>query len=128
MLYIVCRERVTVMAEAPSYVTLKRAAQELGVHVQTLRNWEKSGVIRLVRLPGSGYRRVPVDEIERLQDEMARSQQGVGVQIVPPPEDTESLAKARELAEAVCAELADLEAASTLDEYLESRRGRTWLS
>ena len=116
------------MAEAPSYVTLKRAAQELGVHVQTLRNWEKSGVIRMVRLPGSGYRRVPVDEIERLQDEMARSQQGVGVRIIPPPEDDETWAEARELAEAVCAELAGLETETTLDEYLESRRGRTWSS
>ena len=116
------------MSEAPAYVTLKRAAQTLGVHVQTLRNWEKSGVIRLVRLPGSGYRRVPVDEIERLQGEMFLTRQGAGVQVVPPPDDAESLAEAEELAQAVCAELADLESETTFDEYLESRRGRTWLS
>jgi excisionase family DNA binding protein len=122
------RERMTVMVEAPVCVTLKRAAEALGVHEQTLRNWEKRGVIRMVRLPGSGYRRVPVDKIERLQDEMARSQQGVGVQIVPPPEDDETWAEACELAKAVCAELADLETEATLDECLESRRGRTWLS
>ena len=33
------------MTEARSYVTLKRAAQTLGVHEQTLRNWEKRGVM-----------------------------------------------------------------------------------
>ena len=49
------------MVEAPVYVALKRAAEALGVHEQTLRNWEKRGVIRMIRLPGSGYRRVPVD-------------------------------------------------------------------
>jgi excisionase family DNA binding protein len=116
------------MSDPPAYVTLKRAAQTLGVHVQTLRNWEKSGVIRMVRLPGSGYRRVPVDEIERLRGEMVLSRQDLGVQIVPPPDDAESLAEAEELAQAVCAELADLESETTLDEYLDSRRGRAWLS
>jgi excisionase family DNA binding protein len=116
------------MANAPVYVTLKRAAQALGVHEQTLRNWEKSGVIRMIRLPGSGYRRVPVDEIERLQEEMALSRQDWGVRIVPPLEDDESLAEAQELANAVCSELSGLESETTLDEYLESRRGRTWLS
>jgi hypothetical protein len=69
-----------------------------------------------------------VDEIERLQREMALSQQDLGVQIVPPIEDAESLAQARALADAVCAELAELESESTLDEYLESQRGRTWSS
>jgi excisionase family DNA binding protein len=116
------------MTEAKPYVTLKRAAQTLGVHEQTLRNWEKSGVIRLIRLPGSGYRRVPADEIKRLQEEMALQQQYPGVQIVPPPQDAESLVKAQALADAVCDELSELESETTLDDYMASRRGRTWLS
>jgi hypothetical protein len=116
------------MAEASLYVTLKRAAQTLGVHEQTLRNWEKSGVIRLIRLPGSGYRRVPVAEIERLQAEMTLRQRDPGVQIVPPSHDAESLAEARALADVVCTELSDVELETTLDDYMASRRGRTWLS
>lgn len=116
------------MAEASNYITLRRAAQTLGVHEQTLRNWEKSGLIRLVRLPGSGYRRVSVDEVERIRREMALPQQRSGVQIVPPPVDAESLAQAHVLADAVCARLSGLESETTLDEYLESWRGRTWSS
>ena len=114
------------MPEARACLTLKRAAQTLGVHEQTLRNWEKRGLIRMVRLPGSGYRRVPVEEIERLQGEMASPTPDPGVRIVPPHRDSESLAQARSLADAVCAELADLESTTTLDEFMASRKGRTW--
>ena len=49
-----------------NYLTLKEAAEQLGVHPNTLRNWERRGVIRLERLPGSRYRRVPVYEVRRL--------------------------------------------------------------
>ena len=65
------------MSGTQTYVTLKRAAQALGVHEQTLRSWEKRGLISMVRLPGSGYRRVPVKEIERLErDGSAGTQSG----------------------------------------------------
>ena len=116
------------MSEAQFYVTLKRAAQTLGVHEQTLRNWEQRGLIRLIRLPGSGYRRVPVEEIKRLQEEMAEPTNRLKVRIVPPPQDAESLAQARVLADAVCADLADLENETTFDEFMASRRGRMWSS
>jgi len=116
------------MSETQVCVTLKRAAQVLGVHEQTLRSWEKRGLIRMVRLPGSGYRRVPVQEIERLQTEMASPIRGVGVRIVPPRKDADSLAQARALAETICAELSDLESETTLDEFLASSRGRAWSS
>jgi len=46
-----------------NYLTLKEAAERLGVHPNTLRNWKRRGVIRLARLPGSCYRRVPVYEV-----------------------------------------------------------------
>ena len=49
-----------------NYLTLKEAAEQLGVHPNTLRNWERRGVIRLERLPGSRYRRVPVYEVQRV--------------------------------------------------------------
>jgi DNA-binding transcriptional MerR regulator len=117
------------MSEARPYVTLKRAARALGVHEQTLRSWEKRGLIRMIRLPGSGYRRVPIEEIERLQDEMnTLPAPGSGVRIVPPHRDAESLAQGRALADTVCAELDGLESTTTFDEFMGSLRGRTWSS
>jgi excisionase family DNA binding protein len=59
------------MVSESSTVTMKEAARMLGVHQQTIRSWEKRGLIRLVRLPGSGYRRVPRAEIERLLPQMS---------------------------------------------------------
>ena len=50
------------MTETIAHLTLKHAAQQLGVHAQTLRSWEKRGLIKMFRLPGSNYRRVPVSE------------------------------------------------------------------
>jgi excisionase family DNA binding protein len=55
--------------ESPT-LTIKQAAQMLGVHQQTIRNWERRGLIRLVHLPGSGYRRVLRTEVERLLAQM----------------------------------------------------------
>jgi len=114
------------MAETTTYVTLKRAAKRLGVHEQTLRSWEKRGLIRMVHLPGSGYRRVPVTEIERLQTAMRAAPLASGVRIVSPRRDPDSLAQAKALAEAVQAELVELEADSNLDEFMAESRGRSW--
>ena len=55
------------MEDKGSYLTLKEASERLGVHPNTLRNWERRGVIRLERLPGSRYRRVPVYEVQRVE-------------------------------------------------------------
>lgn len=114
------------MSEKRAYFTLKGAAQALGVHQQTLRNWERRGLIRMVRLPGSGYRRVPAEEVTRLENEMATSTPGSGVQIIPYKRDAESLAEAHVLADTVRGELADLESNTTFDEFISSLRGRTW--
>jgi excisionase family DNA binding protein len=90
------------MGEASVHLTLKRAAQELGVHEQTLRAWEKRGLIRMVRLPGSRYRRVPVEEVERLKREMTSTQAGPAVHSGAPAQDAK-------VTETVQAELADNE-------------------
>jgi MerR HTH family regulatory protein len=45
-------------------------ARILGVHENTVRNWEKRGVLRAARLPGSEYRRFDRGEIERMRAEM----------------------------------------------------------
>lgn len=44
-------------------LSISEAAKRLGVHPNRLREWEKQGLIRPVRLP-SGHRRYPVDEID----------------------------------------------------------------
>jgi len=116
------------MRETLTHLTLKRASLQLGVHEQTLRSWEKRGLIRMVRLPGSGYRRVPVTEVERLRNEMSSTQARPAVRLAPPRRDPEALARAVALAETVRLELAGLEENATLDEVMAARRGRAWLS
>jgi predicted site-specific integrase-resolvase len=50
------------------YVTTKKAKEILGVHVQTLYNWEKKGKIKTMRTPG-GHRLYNVNEyLEKYTD------------------------------------------------------------
>ncbi|CCO07429.1 IS607 family transposase [Desulforamulus hydrothermalis] len=46
-------------------LTISKAAKKLGVHPNSLRNWEKQGLIKPVRSPG-GQRRYSMDELNRL--------------------------------------------------------------
>ncbi|MEX1384657.1 helix-turn-helix domain-containing protein [Hydrogenibacillus schlegelii] len=46
-------------------LSLREAAKTLGVHPPRLREWEKTGLIRQIRLP-SGHRRYPTEEIDRI--------------------------------------------------------------
>jgi len=50
-------------------VGVRQAAEHLGVHENTLRRWEKKGLIRAVKLP-TGVRRFRREDVERLRDEM----------------------------------------------------------
>lgn len=49
-------------------LSLKDAAQRLGVVTPTLLRWERAGKLRTVRTPG-GWRRVPESEVTRLMVE-----------------------------------------------------------
>jgi excisionase family DNA binding protein len=51
-------------------LNVRDTAQALGVHENTIRNWEERGILRAVRLPGSGFRRFAADDVERLRSEM----------------------------------------------------------
>jgi hypothetical protein len=51
-------------------LNVRDTARALGVHENTIRNWEERGILRAVRLPGSGYRRFAVQDVERLRVEM----------------------------------------------------------
>ncbi len=111
-----------------AYMTLKRAAQELGIHQQTLRSWERRGLIRMARLPQSGYRRVPAEEVRRLQMAMMADKLPARVRIEAPSQDADALAEGRRLAELVRSELFVLENETSFDELMQARRGRQWLS
>jgi excisionase family DNA binding protein len=52
------------------FLNVRETAQQLGVHENTVRNWEERGVLRGIKLPGSGFRRFPREEIERMRREM----------------------------------------------------------
>jgi len=118
------------MTEERAYITLKEAARALSVHEQTIRNWGRRGIIRLVRLPGSRYRRVPTSEVARLKAQMAQVEPhtGAGVRLEPPPGDMALIAQGRALAETIKKGLAAVESTTTLDDVMRSLRGRSWLS
>jgi len=54
-------------------LNVRKTAEALGVHENTVRNWEKSGLLRGVKLPGSGFRRFPREEVERMRGELMGS-------------------------------------------------------
>lgn len=49
---------------------VREAAAMLAVSENTVRAWSDKGVLRGYRLPGSGFRRFPREEVERLRREM----------------------------------------------------------
>lgn len=51
-------------------LSVRETARQLGVHENTVRNWESNGIIKAVKLPGSGYRRFDSAEVARLHSEM----------------------------------------------------------
>jgi excisionase family DNA binding protein len=53
-----------------TFLNVRDTARALGVHENTIRNWERQGILRAVRLPGSGYRRFAAQDVERLSAEM----------------------------------------------------------
>ena len=108
------------------YLTLGEAAATLGVHPNTLRNWDRLGRVRLSRLPGSRHRRVPVSEMERLLAQMqAEPPVGAGVHLEPPHSDPARRAEGEKLAATIKQELASVEA-GTLEECMRELRGRSW--
>lgn len=52
------------------YITIKQAAQILGVSTLTLRNWDNTGKFPAGRHPISNYRVYKVEDIEQLMSMM----------------------------------------------------------
>ena len=55
------------------FLNVRETADRLGVHENTVRNWADRKVLRGIKLPGSGFRRFPREEIERMREEMLGS-------------------------------------------------------
>ena len=56
---------------------VREAARRLGIHENTLRRWEQTGLIRAVKLP-TGVRRFRAEDVERLCEEMHRGVDDTG--------------------------------------------------
>lgn len=54
------------MEKITEYLTIKEAAEFLGISPSTLRNWEKQGKLSAHRNPMNGYRLYLKGELERL--------------------------------------------------------------
>ena len=50
----------------PDYVQIKEASALLGVSINTLRNWERNGKLRVYRHPVNNYRRYKRADIAAL--------------------------------------------------------------
>ena len=61
------------MPKLDEYLTIKEAAQYLGVAPNTLRNWGASGKIAMHRNPMNGYRLFHVDELQKLLSTIEKS-------------------------------------------------------
>lgn len=55
------------MPDSLGRLNVAEAAARLGVHVNTIRNWAKDGYLRVEHLPGSGFIRIPMAEIELIE-------------------------------------------------------------
>jgi excisionase family DNA binding protein len=52
------------------FLNVRETAERLGVHENTVRNLEKRGQLKAIRLPGSGFRRFRKQDIEQMRTEM----------------------------------------------------------
>ncbi|MBI4050543.1 MAG: MerR family transcriptional regulator [Candidatus Doudnabacteria bacterium] len=54
--------------ELPELLTIRNASQLLSVHPNTLRNWEKEGLIQVIRIGKRGDRRYKKELIWRIMN------------------------------------------------------------
>ena len=55
------------MSDKPEYLTVKNAAQILGVNPETLRRWDNIGKLKTKRHPMNNYRIYDSAEVEALR-------------------------------------------------------------
>lgn len=52
--------------ELPKLLTLKQVCEMLGVHANTLRDWDKKGILKAVRIGERGDRRYRKEDVMKL--------------------------------------------------------------
>lgn len=57
-------------------VTIKLAAEILGISVATLRNWDKRKKLRAYRNPKNGYRLYNISELEKFAEKQQLRRKG----------------------------------------------------
>jgi excisionase family DNA binding protein len=55
--------------DLPEYLTLKQVSELLKVHPNTLRNWDKSGTLKAVRIGERKLRRYKIAEIKKFMEQ-----------------------------------------------------------
>lgn len=60
-----------------THMTLRAAAELLGVHENTIRNWIDAGKLPAFRLPVSGFRRLVREDVESLHFGIVRKREGI---------------------------------------------------
>lgn len=66
---------MTRRVEGEDWLTVRAAAQALGVHENTIRNWCDEGVLEYYRMPGAGqFRRISRAQVERMLNERERDE------------------------------------------------------
>ncbi len=61
------------MEKLDAYLTIREAAEFLGVSTNTLRNWGRDGKVPMHRNPINGYRLFKRSDLEELLKQIARS-------------------------------------------------------
>ncbi|MDA7918228.1 helix-turn-helix domain-containing protein [Mariniblastus sp.] len=62
------------MAKLDSFLTVKAAAEYLGVSSNTLRNWGREGKVPMHRNPINGYRLFKTQDLDALVQEIEKTQ------------------------------------------------------
>lgn len=52
------------------FLNVRDTAKQLGLHENTVRNLERRGQLKAIRLPGSGFRRFRKEDVDRMREEM----------------------------------------------------------
>jgi len=55
--------------EQPEYLTLKQACELLQVHPNTLRNWDKDGTLKAIRIGGRKIYRYKKDDLIKFMEQ-----------------------------------------------------------
>ena len=58
--------------ELPEYLTLKEVSDLLKVHENTLRNWDKNGTLKAIRIGGRKIRRYKKEDIITFMEDSSK--------------------------------------------------------